>query len=269
MPARILAATLAAALGIAPATAEERPAAPLEPSESWDMLRPNVVGAAEILDGSALYALDAPFRAHDAATVPIRFTQAAEAPEVARLTIVIDENPAPVAATFDFGPAMQPVDMEMRVRVDAYTSVRAIVETTDGATYMSGGFVRASGGCSAPALKDAAEAMASLGDMRVRWFDESAPAQSGVRREAQVMLRHPNYSGLQRDQLSRLFIPAHFVDSLEVRQGDELLFSMTGGISISEDPTFRFSYTDTGAGLSVRATDTDGARFEQDFPVAM
>ena len=110
-----------------------------------------------------------------------------------------------------------------------------IVETADGALYMTGRFVRASGGCSAPASKDAAAALAALGQMKVRWYDGEA---ARGRREAQVMLRHPNYSGLQRDQLTHLYIPPHFVDSLEVRQGDEVLFSMSGGISISEDPTF-------------------------------
>ena len=130
---------------------------------------------------------------------------------------------------------------------------------------MTGRYVRAAGGCSAPASKDAAAALEALGQMKMRWFDDDAPA-SGQRREAQVMLRHPNYSGLQRDQITLLYIPPHFVDTLEVRQGDEVLFSMTGGISISEDPTFRFAYTDAGSGeLSVVATDTEGRRFEGAF----
>lgn len=89
-----------------------------------------------------------------------------------------------------------------------------------------------------------------------------------MRRLAKLMLRHPNYSGLQRDQVSLLTIPAEFIDVLEVRQGDELLFSLTGGISISEDPVILFHYLDNGAGeLSVRAVDTDGAIFQQSFAV--
>ena len=56
------------------------------------------------------------------------------------------------------------------------------------------------------------------------------------------MVRHPNNSGLQRDQVTLLYIPAHFVDELSVWQGDALLFSMVGGISISEDPNFRFDF---------------------------
>ena len=83
------------------------------------------------------------------------------------------------------------------------------------------------------------------------------------------MIRHPNYSGLQRDQVTQLFVPAHFIDTLEVRQGDELLFTLTGGISISENPVFRFSYDDNGApALQVRATDTEGNLFEQVLPKA-
>jgi sulfur-oxidizing protein SoxY len=246
-----------------PAWAEERPS-PLQSSETWDAISYNVVGDAEIRDGSGLYTLEAPFRAEDAATVPVHLTQAPGAPNARRLILVIDENPAPVAAEFILGPAMSPLDLEARVRIDAYSNVRAIIEADDGNTYMAGRFVRGSGGCSAPAAKDAAAARAALGQMKMRWFEPTAP--SGERREAQVMLRHPNYSGLQRDQLTLLYIPAHFVDTMEVRHGDELLFSMTGGISISEDPTFRFTYTDTGAGaVSVTATDTEGATFHGQF----
>jgi sulfur-oxidizing protein SoxY len=261
----MLRALLCAVAFAAPAVAEERPN-PMRPSATWEAIRGDVVGDAEILDGEGLYTLQAPFRAFDAATVPILISQNDGAPDVRRLIVVVDENPAPVAAEFEFGEAMPPLDLEMRLRVDVYSNVRAIVETTDGSLYMAGRYVRAAGGCSAPAAKDAAAALAALGQMKVRWFDDAAAPQSGGRREAQVMVRHPNYSGLQRDQITLLYIPPHFVDTLEVRQGDELLFAMTGGISISEDPTFRFTYTDTGAGdLSVIATDTEGARFEGAF----
>ncbi|MEL6217204.1 MAG: thiosulfate oxidation carrier complex protein SoxZ, partial [Pseudomonadota bacterium] len=54
--------------------------------------------------------------------------------------------------------------------------------------------------------------------------------------------------------------------SLEVFQGEERLFRMEGGISISEDPVFRFSYNPNGAAeIRVRATDTDGNVFERSF----
>jgi sulfur-oxidizing protein SoxY len=274
MAQKLAAVALALLLGttfVPPAGAEERNVAgPLVESVAWEEIRSDVLGGQVVLrDGTGLYAFEAPFRAHDAATVPVRITQSPDAPAVKRMVLVIDENPAPVAAAFTFGDAMHPLDLEMRIRIESYSNVRAVMETEDGTHYMIGGYIRAAGGCAAPAAKDAAEAMASLGQMRVRWYDD-APAQSGVRREAQAMLRHPNYSGFQRDQVTLLFVPARFVDRFEVRQGEEMLFTVEGGISISEDPTFRFRYTDRGAGgLSLRATDTDGASFEGTFALAM
>ncbi|MCB2053515.1 MAG: quinoprotein dehydrogenase-associated SoxYZ-like carrier [Geminicoccaceae bacterium] len=269
-PSFILAA-FAIGLAAMPVAAEE--AAPMQPSESWDSIRYDVVGDRELKDGDALYTIEVPFRAFDAAAVPVRVIQEKGAPDVARMTLVIDENPSPVAADFTFGPTMRPLDLETRVRVDAYSNVRAIVETVDGDTYMTGRFVRASGGCSAPAAKDAEAALANLGQMKMRWFDPANATevlpQSRAQRTAQIMLRHPNYSGLQRDQVTHLFVPAHFVDRVEIRQGDEMLFTMEGGISISEDPAFRFTFVDTGDGpLSVVAHDTEGETFEGSFSVA-
>ena len=54
------------------------------------------------------------------------------------------------------------------MRIDEYTFVRAIAETNDGQLYMATRFVKASGGCSAPPGKDAQEALATLGKMRLR-----------------------------------------------------------------------------------------------------
>ena len=50
------------------------------------------------------------------------------------------------------------------------------------------------------------------------------------------MIRHPNYSGMQMDQVTRLYVPAHFVKSVRIRQGQDLLLSIESGISISENP---------------------------------
>ena len=101
-----------------------------------------------------------------------------------------------------------------------------------------------------------------------RQFDQPVCRDASyARREAQIQIRHPNYSGLQRDQITQLFIPAHFIDHLEVWQGDERLFTMEGGISISENPAFRFTYLDNGApALTVRASDTEGNSFETELP---
>ncbi|WP_299081647.1 quinoprotein dehydrogenase-associated SoxYZ-like carrier [uncultured Ruegeria sp.] len=259
-PAVVLSLTLSL-----PVWAEQSVKNPLTESETWQDLQYDVVGDAQIGEADALLTLDAPYRAHDAATVPIVLKQLDPDAQITAATVVIDENPAPVAGVFSFSPAMGELDFEMRVRVNQYSNIRVIAETPDG-LHMTGRFVKASGGCSAPASKDPEVALASMGKMKLRSFGEAAQI-STPRREAQIMIRHPNYSGLQRDQVTQLFIPAHFIDHIEVWQGEELLFTMDGGISISENPAFRFAYNDNGTTMfTVKATDTEGNSFETDLP---
>ncbi|GFE52270.1 quinoprotein dehydrogenase-associated SoxYZ-like carrier [Roseobacter cerasinus] len=265
MALKVRHAVALAALMSGPVWAGDTIKNPLTESETWTDLRGDIVGDAEITQAEGLLSIDAPYRAHDAATVPVLLRQTDPSKSITAATVVIDENPAPVAAVFGFSPGMGPLDFELRVRVNQYSNVRVIAETPEG-LHMTGRFVKASGGCSAPATKDPEVALASMGKMKLRAFDQAAQ-MSTPRREAQIMIRHPNYSGLQRDQITQLFIPAHFIDHLEVWQGSELLFTMDGGISISENPVFRFAYNDNGAtALTVKATDTEGNSFESVLP---
>ena len=262
---KLLAATaIAFALGFGAAGAEV--ANPLKDEGSWSEIRGDIVenpGAIEMA-GDAVE-IEAPERAHDAAVVPVRITAGNGAPRITGLTLVVDENPAPMAGRFEFGPSMGPLDFETRLRVAQYSNLRAIATTEDGRTLMTGRFVKASGGCSAPAMKDPETARRTQGQMKVKTFE----SENG-RAEAQVMLRHPNYSGLQRDQITHLFVPANFITDMEVYQGGELLFRMEGGISISENPTFRFKYDDDGsASIRVKATDTEGNVYTREFSKAM
>jgi len=61
------------------------------------------------------------------------------------------------------------------------------------------------------------------------------------------MLRHPQNSGLQMDQMTRLYIPPFFIQTLKIWQGDDLVLALDGGISISQDPNLRFNYRPNGA----------------------
>lgn len=261
---RLAAPALALALSATAALAD--PAGPLQPSEAWDSIGPGLTQDTTPADAAGMLELDLPYRAADAALVPVTIRQTDPDAAIDAATLVIDENPAPVAAELTFGPAMAPLDMELRIRVNQYSNVRLIAHTPDGLA-MTGGFVKASGGCSAPATRDPDQALAEMGKMRLKTFavTDDGP-MSTARREAQIMIRHPNYSGLQRDQITQLFIAPHFIDHLEVRQGGELLFTIDAGISISENPVIRFAYSDNGAEtLEVSATDTEGNVFEASF----
>ncbi|MTH77609.1 quinoprotein dehydrogenase-associated SoxYZ-like carrier [Paracoccus aestuariivivens] len=233
---------------------------PLEPSPIWDDLKLSIIGteAEPPIDPLALL-LDAPKRADNPALVPVRITQPAGAPAVTALSLVVDGNPAPVAAEFTFGAAMTPLDFEVRVRVNTYSNLRAIATLADGSKVMAGRYVKASGGCAAPAGKSMDEVRATMGEMRFRQSEEDG------RHIGTLMIRHPNFSGLQRDQVSLLTIPAEFIQTLAVRQDGTELFTMNAGISISEDPVFRFAYTPDKGPITVHAEDTEGKVWDQSF----
>jgi len=245
-------------------------AAPAEAEDTWTSLATEIFKGRPLVDGADLVGIEMPARAEDAAIVPVTLRVTlppGDGRRLNKLTLVIDENPAPLAASFEFGDQAGVSMISTRVRVNSYTNVHAVAELSDGMLYAVKTFVKASGGCSAPAAKNADEAIASLGQMRLRVFGKIPVKGTSAPREAQVMIRHPNNSGLQRDQVSLLYIPAHFVDELTVSQGDALVFRMKGGISISEDPNFRFNYIPNGAAkFRVEARDTMGKTFRREFP---
>ena len=259
-----LALCLSAAI-LLPAMSLNSRAEDLPPETTWTQIQGDIFKSTEFLNGEDMMVLDAPYRAEDAAVVPISVKARPEA-KIRKITIVIDENPAPMAASFTLGPAAASASISSRYRVNAYSWVRAIAETEDGKQYMVKKFVKASGGCSAPAAKDADAAKALMGKMKLRVFQAGETAtleQSTGAREAQIMIRHPNNSGLQMDQVTMLHIPAHFIDTIEVKRGDELVMKVEGGISLSEDPNIRFFYKAATSGeFTVHAEDTEGQKFD-------
>jgi sulfur-oxidizing protein SoxY len=236
--------------------------------DSWPDLARDVFKGRPLFDGSGLIAIEMPARAEDAGIVPVT-VRTTLPPDDRRVptafTLVIDENPAPVAAEFKVGVGVTMIST--RVRVNSYTNVHVVAELSDGQLYVVSTYVKASGGCSAPMAKNPDEAKAVLGQMRFRQFPAAHAGAANGRAEAQIMIRHPNNSGLQRDQVSLLYIPLFIVRRLRVWQGDQLLLEMDGGISISEDPNFRFSYSPNGASsFRAEAVDTDGNVFKGEWP---
>jgi sulfur-oxidizing protein SoxY len=264
----IVPALLATLCFVMPVTARAQSAAQDQPSEeTWNSIKGDILKDRPVLDGAGLVVLDAPRRAEDAAVVPIgmRVNLAGDDKRTLKsLTLVIDENPAPVAGTFTIGPHAGVTSISTRVRVNTYSYVRLIAELSDGKLYGVKTFVKASGGCSAPAASNADASKSMLGQMKFRTF----PAAASAMPEAQIMLRHPQNSGLQMDQLTRLYIPPFFIDNLRIWQGDELMVTMDGGIAISEDPNIRFNYKPNGAvDFRVEAVDTDKHIFKTEWPV--
>jgi sulfur-oxidizing protein SoxY len=198
-------------------------------SSAWELLRGKYYGdrSMGVVD-EAYMSLEAPGNTPDPAATPLTLRFADDDHRrIKRVRVFIDNNPSPLVATFDF--AGKPVtEINMRVRIDRFTSVRAIAETADGGLEMRSAWVKASGGCSAP---PSAAAGGTLGEIRVRTSPDAKSIQVGI--------RHPNASGFQMDPRTGDPIPAHYIAHIRVNSGGEMLLDAETGISLSENPTLR------------------------------
>ncbi|PHS26179.1 MAG: quinoprotein dehydrogenase-associated SoxYZ-like carrier [Methylophaga sp.] len=231
-------------------------------TELWPLLKIEYFGDKTIReDADDLLVLEAPKRAEDAAIVPI--TIKSLVPQTAdkyikNIHIIIDSNPEPYSANFTLSANLALIDISTRMRVDRYTYVRAIAEMNDGSLHMVSRFVKASGGCSAPPSKDAESALARLGKMQIRMRKPII----GKLVTAQVIISHPNFSGLQFDQITRGYFPEYRVTKIDIAYNDEILISVETGISVSEDPSIRFTFTPAEPGiLKVDVTDSKNQQF--------
>jgi sulfur-oxidizing protein SoxY len=242
-------------LAVSPAGANDDP-------NRWFEIKASLFGDKSIQNGGDILGLSSPVRAMDAAIVPISIDAKIEQTQqhhIKRLYLVIDNNPSPVAAVFHFTGKHDWETLSTRVRINAYSDLRVIAELNDGKLYMVKNYVKASGGCSAPSLKDPAAAAAQLGKIKFRLPSDY---QQGDHISTQLMIKHPNNSGLQFDQVSRFYIPADYIRTIEVTYNGEQVFSADTDISISEDPSIRFGFTPQEKGvLEVNVKDSKGRSF--------
>jgi sulfur-oxidizing protein SoxY len=247
----------------APALADEE----AERLAHWQELKAAVFDGRATVDGAGLVMLEAPKRALDAALVPITVTTRPGS-DVTGLTLVIDDNPGPVAARVQFGPRGDPSLLALRVRVNQYTYMHAVAETADGALHETAQFVKAAGGCSAPVGAGEAESLAQIGRMKLRLSGEVTAGQPV---DAQLLVRHPNFNGMQMDQVTRLYTPMRIVQQVEIALNGARVLVMENDISLATDPTIGFRFVpraeDLPGTLTVTVRDSDNAVFEQSFDV--
>jgi sulfur-oxidizing protein SoxY len=230
----------------------------------WKQLQESLFPHREVLDSGGVITVDAPPRALDAALVPIELHVSGSKP-VKGVYLIIDDNPAPMAAHFVFGPKADPRELKLRVRVNAYTNVHAIAETQDGQLLAATRFVKAAGGCSAPAGPDDAAALADIGRMKLRLlgnFNADKPMQ------AQLMIRHPNFNGMQMNQITRYFTPARFIRTIDATYDGGQVFHLDADISLSTDPVITFGFVPHEKGqMKVVARDSNNTTFDHSFDV--
>jgi sulfur-oxidizing protein SoxY len=201
--------------------------------------------------------IDAPYRAEDPALVPIKIVSKvpqARDSYIKKILVLVDKNPFPFVGEFEFTPESGKADLAMRIRVNTYSNIRAIAEMNDGRLIMTKKFVKASGGCSAPIGADLDAAMQRLGKMKFRLDDG---AKIGEPTQAQLLISHPNITGMQMDQVTRFVKKSHFIKEMRISFNDKPILTAKTDIAISADPNFRFYFVPDKAGvLKAEVSDT-------------
>lgn len=238
---------------------------------AWDDIRDALYGDDPVVSQSAHVALDAPYRAtDDARTVLGGHITAPPGQMITGVTLVIDENPAPVAADFTLAEPQAEFAFSLTARINGQTPLHLVALTDAGERHVAEGYLKTSGqgACAAPPGTDPVLALATLGDMELAFLPAlDAPSKSVDTRIAalagkvgalDVDISHPSHSGLQMDQITLLYIPLRVVGEVDVALDNAPYLSMTGSISLSENPRLRVSVPEGTSMAEVTLHDTDG-----------
>ena len=256
--------------GIAAATALQFGRAFAEDDQAWREIREFLFQDKPVLDGSGFIKLEAPVRPANGGDVSVRMVPAAPQKAdrfIRKHYLVVDKNPSPVAGEFSLSPRNGTAEIGTRIRVNEYSHVRVISETNRGELYMNKAFVKASGGCSAPPMDNDPMAKLTMGKMDLA---RKGTGADGVH-NFQLSVLHPNNSGMQMDQISMLYIPPHYVETIEITNADgEPVFAVKGDITFSQNPSFDFSYKPKSADdiLQAKAVDSRQKTYTATWPVS-
>jgi len=236
-----------------------------ENDRRWADLQPAIFPDRTVADGSAVLAIEAPAKAMDAALVPVSIVLLAgpDRARIRRITLIVDANPSPLAAAFTLGPDAGIRRIATRIRVDDFTYLHAVAELDDGRLLAARQFIRAAGGCSAPAAQEVNDGR-MIGAIRVRAMPADEPEEAGVR-EVKVLINHPNFSGMQMNQSTRQYVPAYFVNHVQISQGARALLAVDSGISIAENPEYRLDFRADAAPLRVQVLDSENNSYSKDY----
>lgn len=228
-------------------------------SPEWERLREKLFPGRSMESAASMVQLLVPLRAAYGASVPVRIVS--KLPQgrelyVKRITVLVDKNPSPVAAVLDLTPELGQADFETRLRVDEYSHIRVISELSNGELHTDSRYVKVSGGCSAPPNRDQ---LHNIGKTLLK-IPEGIKANQPTPVDLQIV--HPNDTGFEMNQITLLYIPAHFVRSIKVSYAGRPLFDAELDFSISENPAFRFNLIPgTGGELKAEVADSKEGRY--------
>lgn len=244
---------------------------PAVASEAWESIREEVYGSREMLNGSRVIKLSAPYRPEDVMQTRLQAqVQLDRGQTIKTIAFVVDNNPMPVAARFTLGQKRREANFATNIRLNEGSDVHVVVETGDGTLYVVEQHVKFAGGqasCSAPPAGDPEEIKANMGKMRLKLLSDPV-TQSRQPQRVAYELNHPNHTGMVLDQLTLLYVPLMMVKKIEAWHGHEMVFEMEGSITMSQNPSVEFDFLTNGAEtLTFTAEDTDGQKWKKTLPI--
>jgi len=235
------------------------PAAHADSSPEWESLREKLFPSRAIDTTPGTVQIIAPLRAAYGASVPVKVvSKLPQTPGlyVKRLYLLVDKNPSPIAAVLDLTTEVGQADFETRLRVDEYSHVRVVAELSNGQLHMDSRYVKTSGGCSAPPNRDALHLVGKT------VLKVPEPVAMNLPTPAEVTVLHPNDTGFELNQVTVMYIPAHFVRSIKVSYADKKVFDAELDFSVSENPSLRFNFVPHGQGqLKAEVEDSKDGRW--------
>ena len=233
----------------------------------WPVVKESFFAGKTILDAPFIK-LEGPRRAESGAQVPITLTvdkALTDADAIKNVYLIVDANPIKLAATYHFTPLSGKAEIATRIRMEMDSFVRAIGETADGRLYMTAIEIRAAGGCGGAVDGDDKAIRAAAGKIKLA---VETPVRFGAANTATFLIKHPMFTGLQRDLASGGYKPAFYMQKVAFSYDGKPVMSVDFGVAVAEDPYLRFNYLPDAPGvLEVSAQDNEGKTFTQTVEV--
>ncbi|MCB5186172.1 quinoprotein dehydrogenase-associated SoxYZ-like carrier [Methylobacillus gramineus] len=212
--------------------------------------------------------LSGPKRAESGAQVPITLTidrpqSAADA--IKSVYIIVDANPIQLAATYHLSELLGKLTLSTRIRLETDSFIHAVGETADGKLFTTAIPIRASGGCGGAVDGDDQAVLAAAGKIKL---NVETPVTFNQATTTTFIIKHPMFTGLQRDLVSQGFRPAFYIQKATFTYDGKPVLDVDFGVGTSEDPYLRFDFVPPAPGkLEVKAHDNEEGKFAHTLAV--
>ena len=224
----------------------------------WPYLKQQVFKDRVIHEDQNFLKIDGPKRASSGAQVPVTIALSQNTHHIKKISVFIDANPGQHAATYFLTDQSQQILINTRIRMETDSFVRAVAETENGELFMSAIPIRASGGCSGYMDVHDPELTKDLGKILIKAENNFVTSR----------IKHPNFTGLQKDLDSGGYIPEWIVKTIEFNHQGGKILAVENQISISQDPFLKFTLpTPLQGEVTITAKDTKGNQFESAIEV--